>query len=158
MSLHHPLHRDRSRDVHSRGCVVALAVPGSLWDQRILIRHTWALGGFRQAIDITHETHHRPAAPPAGHVAGGHPGAPHLHLESLIPEDGRQVVHGPEFLESQLTVREHLIHDLLGELLQRSHLLQDLLLELLRRESALSDRRCGEGQEEEEWEGERDEE
>ena len=155
--FHQALGDDGAYQVDGGGRIMPLAVPRSARDERIVIGDAGLLRGLGEPVDVTHEADYRLAAAPAGDVAGGHAGAPHLNIKALRGEDAGDVLGGPELLKAELAEGEDRIENLLRHLLHRRHHLLGLFRELLGRRSLLrgDGERCGDENGECQIDGER---
>ena len=119
LAFHQFLDGERRHDVDGLAGIVALAMAGRAFDQRLAISDAGLLRGLRQAIDVAAERDDRLPGTPPGDPCGRDAGNAALDRKAVLLQHGGQVFRGLEFLVGELAEAEHgVVHDL-GELAPR---------------------------------------
>ena len=109
LALHHFLDRHGGDDVQRHAGVVAFAVAGRAFDDRIVTGDAGLLRGLRNIVDIGAERDHRLASPHDATHAVGMPAMPRSILKPSFSRMPVRYLRGFEFLKAELAEAEDAI-------------------------------------------------
>ena len=129
--LHDLLDRERRSDLKRHPGVVAFAVAGSAFDDRIVIGDAGLLRRLRDVVDIRSERDDRLPGSPRREPGGGNACVALLNREAVLAKDAGQVLRRLEFLEPRLGEAEDLIVHALDHLAESVDFEADVALEAI---------------------------